>query len=374
MIDGVKITTNFYNKEHFLNNPLLQFNQRLNLNTGELTFPYYTKYKGLQINIRSNNFIEITGSLHKYLKDGENFGDFTFIELCAAIDTLCRDLKIETNRWHVNNLEIGVNVILPFAAQNLLARLICCKNKPFNRYENSIGLYCTHFTQKEVKFYSKFLQGVTKTNSFRVEYKAKKMQSIGGTILLSDLYDLDQIKWLSNELTKICKDSLIIDQSIDISQLTKCESELYLNGINPNYWTQEHKKNRKSCFKLRKRFDKILSTYGRENFSEVLTKLVENKITEMLEMGDVLTDLPKDSYLINGGRSYSLDKGKECHPVRICLTCGRDISKQDPNSKFCSESLYGREGKKCRNTFNNKKYKIKRIERGGVLFPIAQWV
>ncbi len=57
------------------------------------------------------------------------------------------------------------------------------------------------------------------------------MQSIGGTILLSDLYDLDQIKWLSNELTKICKDSLIIDQSIDISQLTKCESELYLTEL-----------------------------------------------------------------------------------------------------------------------------------------------
>ena len=40
MIDGVKITTNFYNKEHFLNNPLLQFNQRLNLNTGAVSYTH----------------------------------------------------------------------------------------------------------------------------------------------------------------------------------------------------------------------------------------------------------------------------------------------------------------------------------------------
>lgn len=63
---------------------------------------------------------------------------------------------------------------------------------------------------------------------------------------------------------------------------------------------------------------------------------------------------------------------------RYCLTCGRDITNQKTGSKFCSEKLYGREAKKCRNMDSNPRNHIKRkievIESRGVLFDIKPYI
>ena len=66
---------------------------------------------------------------------------------------------------------------------------------------------------------------------------------------------------------------------------------------------------------------------------------------------------------------------------QFCITCGRDISSQKKGSKFCSEMLYGREAKKCRNRDSNPRNNLKmkqdrRIIReqkkysGLTLFPV----
>ena len=59
--------------------------------------------------------------------------------------------------------------------------------------------------------------------------------------------------------------------------------------------------------------------------------------------------------------------------VRKCLSCGRDISSQKTNSRFCSEKEVGeKNAHSCRNKISNLKKKIFREQQNGILFPIQQ--
>ncbi|HSH65812.1 MAG TPA: hypothetical protein VLB84_08445, partial [Bacteroidia bacterium] len=59
-----------------------------------------------------------------------------------------------------------------------------------------------------------------------------------------------------------------------------------------------------------------------------------------------------------------------------CLSCGRNITNQKKGSMFCSEKIYGKEAKKCRNMQSNPKNnylrKETRLYSGGVLFDVNQ--
>ena len=75
-------------------------------------------------------------------------------------------------------------------------------------------------------------------------------------------------------------------------------------------------------------------------------------------------------------------KGKNVHQPyapKYCVSCGKDISHQKDNSKFCSSKYVGEEAAhRCRNadsnTRNNLKAKIRRIESRGILFDIIPYL
>ena len=375
MIDGIKIGIINYNKSHFLDNAKLDFKLAVNTVTGETNSIYFCKFRGLIITLKSDYFTEVKGSLHKFYRNGDNSGDFSFIDICAAIGELCEILQISPLRANLNNLEIGVNIVLPFAPSDLLERIISYRNQKLNTYDKGIGFYCNHFSQYEAKFYSKLLQGVTKENVFRFELRAKKMQKIGGRLNLYNLTEITTITRLSGYLMELINDLLIADLSIVETSLTNWERLIYKDGLNPNFWDKQVKTgNRKTTYKKKARFNKVILKYGSENHRQIVNDLLQTKISKLLKSGDNFTDIEKAKETTYKGHNYHLDKVKECHPLRICLVCGRDISSQAATSKFCSESLYGRDGKRCRNIYNNLKYKIKRIEDKGVLFNIREHV
>lgn len=72
-------------------------------------------------------------------------------------------------------------------------------------------------------------------------------------------------------------------------------------------------------------------------------------------------------------------KGETVNPsFRICVTCGRDITDQKSGSQFCSEKVFGKEAKKCRNQNsnrrNNYRRKVENIENKGVLFDVRPFI
>ena len=70
---------------------------------------------------------------------------------------------------------------------------------------------------------------------------------------------------------------------------------------------------------------------------------------------------------------YSLPTDK-----RYCKTCGLDISQQDARSQFCSERLFGKDAKRCRNRDSNPRNNFLRREevksKRGLLFDITPYL
>jgi hypothetical protein len=127
-----------------------------------------------------------------------------------------------------------------------------------------------------------------------------------------------------------------------------------------------------------------------------------NVPSQATERGDVFTNIPAGHTAPDGERFHGSIKvgnrtqelpaevgstatpvplqrtGKEQGPeatatgVRRCLTCGRDITDQRPGSRYCSQTRYGKDGKRCRNAGsnprNNRLRSLGHIEREPLLF------
>lgn len=92
-----------------------------------------------------------------------------------------------------------------------------------------------------------------------------------------------------------------------------------------------------------------------------------------------ITDLRNSNFpRINTSSSMLIPVNKEPMFRRLCRSCGRDISSQNLRSAFCSEKVFGKIAKKCRNLEsnprNNFKKREEKIRLNGILFEINQFL
>ena len=105
MIDFIKLHINHLPPAHFLSNNRLSHSQLVTLPTGELNYPIISELEGFKIKIKSENFTEISGSLHKYYTGGENYSDFTIDNVKDAVNSLLAELNLTANQILVSNIE-----------------------------------------------------------------------------------------------------------------------------------------------------------------------------------------------------------------------------------------------------------------------------
>lgn len=186
--------------------------------------------------------IEVKGSLHKFHNDGEHNADqFTADDLLLTLDQLVMDYGIDPFDSKINTIEFGVNVVLPFAAAEVLQNLVSYKNKPFYRDARSQTPYheC-RFQQFTVKLYDKGKQKGFGDCLLRVEIKVMKMAYFNNTgVRLNALADLlNRVNYgpLGTLLVDTFSNILFDDPTIDPAALTPGERDIYQNGRNPRYW------------------------------------------------------------------------------------------------------------------------------------------
>ncbi len=186
------------------------------------------------------------------------------------------------------------------------------------------------------------------------------------------------------------------DNSIKLKGLPQREKTVLINGKNPKYWI-ELKQQGKEIKKKRTRFAGLVLKYGKQNLKETIYNLIENKLIEVTKT-DTSTEQKISEYLnqfhnqtlpkvtvfesaeikSNYPQSNSSNKGLISGVFnRYCSTCGRDISNQKKGSVFCSEKLYGKQAKKCRNINSNPRnnYKLKEqsLYSGVLLFDVKEF-
>lgn len=370
MIDFVKIEINSRNIADTLrNNQLLNFKNESDNETGELE-KQRARYQGLKFLVYpSKGKVVIEGSIHKYNNAGlHNHNDFSFAQIVSTIADISKTFDFSPRIAYLHGLEFGVNIRLRQNPSTVLNMIICYGNDGVNkmnlsdiRAEGIISNQTNHI----VKIYNKSLQYRQPENILRVEDKIIRMRKIEQLSIntLYDLTDRNKVASLGKVLFEMV-DMLIIHEPIQINKLSKPDLKLYEQAGNPRFWEGL---NRFQRFKKRIRYESIIERYSIDRIKETIKLKVIEKWEELLKKGNECTgieELPKSnentgSIECKRSNSHIENLTNRTTLKRTCLTCGNDISNQRKGSVFCSEKVFGKIAKKCRNKDSNPRHNPK---------------
>jgi hypothetical protein len=386
MIDFVSMTVANTAPEILLNNPCFNWSQTINPNTAEQVvnrynkIVYRAKFEEFSLLILTDadtkdSIIRISGSLHKFYKGG-NEGDFSYYEICTAVDNLSKILNVTPENLMVHKIECGVNTSPPIKTYSLIDQMLCFRRKEFEvrNFRSSGYMKSIQLSNFKLKVYDKGMHCKSFEPICRIELNAEKMQFLHdkgvNLITLSDLKKLSLYSKLKEILLSQLNKVIFTDDRINAGQIDNPEErEFYLMATNSRFWQKSHSEfNGMRYLRTLERFEALKKEYAPDDLKEDFIKRVSAKWDSL---SGYVTKLPitETSEML---RNY-LKVECNIYP-RVCLNCGRDISTQRDNSFYCSEKLHGRKVKRCRNEVSNLKVHELRFYPGETLFEIDSFL
>lgn len=376
--------------------PQLDFSLSVSENTGEIAAKKQARTKGLTFIISENQTGEpscsFRGSLHKEAH-GINFNRFTFDELKTTLSKLNTVYLINLNTTLIHSLEIEINLYLKYSPQRILKAAITHKRKPFtsvSKYDSLLGkmaVYDDHIVKMYDKGRAEKLKG---ENILRFGVRVSKMRFLQRYDIktLSDLQSVEKVAPLVGLLIDAARDIVFFDFNAPAIGLTEKQVLRWQQFSNPNYWEATNKSETYKAKAILKKMGKKL------NATDYNTQLLNwvsfewNYLLGGTKQG-IFSPSKNDSaaqkkatfthFIYTVQRSPGMVPGDlktipilECENTsiqrRFCDTCGREITNQKKNSRFCSELIFGKEAKACRNKASGKTRTLKQhAQRTGEL-------
>lgn len=390
MIDGIKCTCVGLNAGKWLNNPALDFVLGVSSGTGEILFTRSeAKHKGMTFAVTRNNICTLSGSLHKFKNNGtENWDNFCYSDLQAVINQLKTNFSVNPETAVLHGVEFGVNIPLRIEPYRITKNAICHKSEPFqyiDANDKRAGVVCVH-DEYNIKLYNK--GRIAKTAGgyiLRFEIKFKKMRMLRniGIYSLSDLLDTGKLEKVLPILLQKIKEVIFFDDTIKTDCMTEAGALRWERFSNPNYWSGL---NRNCYYKARQLYKRLIKRYKAKDWGEwlentvsntyqsnvqskrknwrqfhrVLTDWKQKKVATISQLEYVRENVAYDSNKTGTGNVTENTAKTADTKRRFCKSCGRDITNQRAGSCFCSEKMYGKEAKKCRNKDSNRRRTKKR--------------
>ena len=399
MIDFTKIIVPKDYAAALLKHPALSFERPVNEDTGQLNSEKarVASFGSMKFEIHNSNRIELYGSLHKHFHNGRNCTDFTFSQFVECVNVLCHQFRFDPAQLQLLQLEIGVNIITNENPERIINSLVCnWTGQPFSRMRtrnnDSLGkeLYLTEYGYK---IYNKGKQYSLPFHLLRYELKMKsgKFFRRHGIDNLSDLLKLETWECLSNILSHSCDKLILKEPTMSMKSLSPNNREFIILAGTSDYWNDRKPQQR---MKSRNRFAKLIKLHGTGNLKTEVLEYIFTKCPSLMDVKDSVQSTPKKGDVFpNNSTLMKNDKGLcfptsnnagNYHPesipvhVRMCKSCGRDISGQRKGSIFCSETFFGKSVKRCRNIDSNPRNNfarsLARIEMFPLLFDHHQYI
>lgn len=391
MIDGLKCSSVGLSVDLWKNNPHLNFELSVSESTGEiLTQRREAKVKNLCFVLSPTNgggfSCSFNGSLHKYSNiDCSNHDDFTYSKLAKVIDSLVNDYSIELDKTYIHSLEVGVNLEFGYNPEIVFKKAICHKGKPFEKLDSRnkhFGIICTH-TDYAVKLYDKGYQyKINGKYILRYEIKMfrQRMLQPFEIYTLSDLKDVEKVTLLICLLLERLNEIVFFDYSFKPKGLSDSKLLSWQQYSNTRYWESL---NRNNYYKARKKLAELTQKYNCIDWGRIMAKKVLDKWIDLAELkqknrrhfpqflksleaqkGATFSNL---EYMLENVTEGDVSKAKkksvkteQKKEVSYCIICGRKLTNQKQGSRFCSERIYGKEARICRNKDSNRRLAIKR--------------
>ncbi len=393
MIDFTKIIVPKDYATALLKHPALSFERPVNEDTGQLNNEKarVASFGSMKFEIHNSNRIELYGSLHKHFHNGRNCTDFTFSQFVECVNLLCDQFHFDPSHLHLLQLEIGVNIITKENPERIINSLVCnWTGQSFSRMRtrnnDSLGaeLYLTEYGYK---IYNKGKQYSLPFHLLRYELKmtSGKFFRRQGIENLSDLMHSKTWECLSNILTLSCDKLIVKEPTMRMKSLSANNREFVILAGTSDYWNDRKPTQR---MKSRKRFAKLIEVHATGNLKTEVHELILAKCRSLIDVKDSVQSNTKKGYVFPNNSTPPKNTKGLCFPnsnnagnhhpesipvyVRKCKSCGRDISGQKKGSVFCSETLFGKSVKRCRNIDSNPRNNfarsLARIERNALLF------
>ncbi len=410
LYDFIKIKGKEIKRANILNNTLLPFVTKNVSDDGEVFKSHKTDENGKPIyrkpyrkaeynslsfsysNLENPQTFYLAGSLHKYFNRGiHNHNDFKKED----IDYVLRDLKdkfeIDLKACKVENLEIGVNIILPNglnAREIINGCLFHARKKFITKKDDQWGQYiqCEH-SQYIVKIYDKGLQyrklGHDITDEvLRYEIKFIKNEIINaktGINTLGDLLTCKQSK-LQEVMLENWERILFFDPTLKMEddRIYKYSTQKFWEDLgNRKMQNDPTKKSNSSYYKHLKKYGKLVDKFSEKIHSKV-SYLIQQKIEALFDRGTTFDHLPimsnltpptqnntricpvtrlnidmqkRDSFLLSntGLKFYEKNDPKKFEYIKLTLLTG--------NHNEYEKNIYSRISKQIRNRFFNNPMK-----------------
>lgn len=332
--------------ESFRTNPLLEWmsnEDKFNRHDPEvITTKDKYQYKGIIFCFYPNE-LKISFLPHYYFNNNlHNANDFKVIDCVNMILDFKNTFEIDLECLKIINLEFGINIVSPIDIKDLIMFLAYHNQNEFrtdNEYPYSKKSYRINKQNKPndykiIKAYAKGIQfpDFCDRNTFRFEIKSdqSKYYNPYGIFNLNDLLNIDVYTMLSTKLIEEFNKVLILDDTIDFSNLNPKQQSELKEYLHPNFWYRLKQDSQRNKFNKEKtKYYKLLDKTG-NHLKKQLENIIIDKL-EYLKSGADSTPLLKTktdafSTLYNNGIGTN-------NKTTICRVTGLDISMQ-------KESLY----------------------------------
>lgn len=279
-----------------------------------------------------------------------NANDFSAENCIKTIVKFIEIFEIEDyNKYSINNLEYGLNFLLPGYGKELIGHNIyhgtiefrLDKDLRFSKRAHSFDKSGKPNVYSYAKLYSKGFQypEYCSEDTLRFEMGTKKSGNVNnlGIYHIGDLLNIQVYFNLKKSLKRNSQKLLIVDQQPNMEILNKRDQNRLIKHSNSTFWFEALQYERNATFNDRKNaYLKLLDKTGFNVVSE-FRKVINGKLEILLT--ENRKDLPpqinlenrKDSPLDKVGILTVLNK-------RLCIVTGYDISMQKPDSTMLSNT------------------------------------
>lgn len=299
-LDFVKIQLVNYDPKLLLNNPLLDFKGKHSVSSGVIYDEHgcETTYNFMKLKIQRNNYITVSGSLHKYwnannniiapiykLKKKENKGfngnNFGLLQLYEVFDDLIEKFSFNLSNTKVLQYEYGVNLETEFNISKILNGLTLHHGKQPNGRFNG---YYKEFEHRKcsLKVYNKQNQYLMNDKILRIEnhYNGSTILKSKGLFTLYDSTKAHVLKAFNDDLIRNWSKILIYDYTMNKQAMSKKEQKQLLNYSNPNYWYDMSPTNRS---RSKKKLKELTQNHS---------KNIQNEISQQMKIKSTLLTNP----------------------------------------------------------------------------------
>lgn len=366
---------------------MLQFQSKLNENTGEISEVKYAFYKGLFFKIvpstvSKHYHLTIRGSLAKYYNNGEhNAFDFDMNMLEETIKELQNTFKVNPNKAILQNFELGANIKLDKPIKSIIRGIRAYQSSCFGQLKTEEIFDGKQLKRQEynVKVYDKSIVIPKDTeNLLRIELavKSTKLARKHNIKVLADILKLENLNSIKLLLIGVWRDIIFYDKGAKLRKMTPRQRQKWLFLCDATNWETFSRAQR---FKAKKTFHELKHEFCTSNTQVDVLQLLVQKLEVLsannrLKNGNALRNFSKSkserfTHLDKDVKRYLSDDVKihkeitlKKAPIkrRKCMVCKTSIAKKRASTKYCSKSCNNR------NNYKARKKKLKKNIKGTV--------